>query len=72
MAAMHRSWPNGKEPGPWDMALETSVRSNRSAAGRVYELEDFESPSAETLSRLRAIIDEAFGRKASPGPGGHS
>ena len=61
MATMHKSWPIGKEPGPWE-----------SAAGRVYELEDFESPSAETLSRLRAIIDEAFGRKASPGPGGTS
>ena len=34
--------------------------------GRIYELEDFEAPSAETLLRLRAIIDEAFGRAAIP------
>jgi pyruvate formate lyase activating enzyme len=31
--------------------------------GRVYELEDFNSLSPETLHRLRAIIDEAFGRQ---------
>lgn len=30
--------------------------------GRVYELEDFTPSSAETLARLRAIIEEAFGR----------
>ena len=30
--------------------------------GRVYEMQDFTSPSAETLQRLQAIIDEAFGR----------
>ena len=30
--------------------------------GRVYELEDFTPPSPETVHRLRAIIDEAFGR----------
>jgi len=30
--------------------------------GRVYELKDFASPPPETLQRLRAIIDEAFGR----------
>ena len=30
--------------------------------GRVYEMQDFEPPTAETLTRLRAIIDEAFGR----------
>jgi len=34
--------------------------------GRVYELEDFTSPSPETLYHLRAIIDEAFGRQATP------
>jgi organic radical activating enzyme len=31
--------------------------------GRVYEMEDFKSPSAESLAHLRAIIDEAFRRK---------
>jgi pyruvate formate lyase activating enzyme len=31
--------------------------------GRVYELADFSPPSDETVRRLRAIIDEAFGRK---------
>lgn len=31
--------------------------------GRVYELEDFTPPAPEKLHRLRAIIDEAFGRK---------
>ena len=30
--------------------------------GRVYELEDFVAPSDASLNRLRAIIDEAFGR----------
>jgi pyruvate formate lyase activating enzyme len=30
--------------------------------GRVYELDDFQSPTPESLRRLRAIIDEAFGR----------
>ncbi len=29
---------------------------------RVYELEDFTSLNPETLRRLQAIIDEAFGR----------
>lgn len=32
--------------------------------GRVYELEDFASPSPEALHCLRATIDEAFGRRA--------
>ena len=32
--------------------------------GRVYEMRDFEPPTPETLKRLQAIIDEAFGRKA--------
>ncbi len=31
--------------------------------GRVYELEDFVPPTPETMHRLQAIIDEAFGRK---------
>jgi len=31
--------------------------------GQVYELEDFQPPAPETLKRLRAIIDDAFGRK---------
>jgi pyruvate formate lyase activating enzyme len=30
--------------------------------GRVYEMMDFTAPSPETLKRLQAIIDEAFGR----------
>jgi pyruvate formate lyase activating enzyme len=30
--------------------------------GRIYEMQDFIPPTAETLKRLRAIIDEAFGR----------
>ena len=34
--------------------------------GRVYELEDFKSPTPESLIRLRAIIDEAFGRTGKP------
>jgi pyruvate formate lyase activating enzyme len=32
--------------------------------GRVYQLKDFESVPAETIRRLQAIIDEAFGRAA--------
>jgi pyruvate formate lyase activating enzyme len=34
--------------------------------GAVYEMMDFTSPSPETVKRLRAIIDEAFGRSATP------
>ncbi|HYB37130.1 MAG TPA: glycyl-radical enzyme activating protein [Mycobacterium sp.] len=34
--------------------------------GRVYELADFKPPPPETMQRLRSIIDEAFGRTASP------
>jgi pyruvate formate lyase activating enzyme len=34
--------------------------------GRVYELADFQPPTPESLAKLRAIIDEAFGRTASP------
>lgn len=30
--------------------------------GAIYEMQDFTSPDPETLKRLRAIIDEAFGR----------
>lgn len=30
--------------------------------GRTYELADFESPSAEHVANLRAIVDEAFGQ----------
>ena len=30
--------------------------------GRMYELNDFEPPTEESLERLRAIIDESFGR----------
>lgn len=33
--------------------------------GKVYELKDFESPPAETMDRLRGIIDESFGRTAA-------
>ncbi len=33
--------------------------------GKVYELEDFTPPSSETMDRLRAIIDESFGRTAA-------
>ncbi len=32
--------------------------------GRVYELEDFTPPTPETVHRLQAIIDEAFGRRS--------
>jgi pyruvate formate lyase activating enzyme len=34
--------------------------------GRVYELADFQPPTPESLARLRAIIDEAFGRGTAP------
>jgi pyruvate formate lyase activating enzyme len=33
--------------------------------GRVYALKDFPALPAETLARLQALIDEAFGRKAT-------
>jgi len=34
--------------------------------GRIYEMKDFNPPTPETLRRLRAIIDEAFGRDGAP------
>jgi pyruvate formate lyase activating enzyme len=34
--------------------------------GRVYELEDFQAPTPQSMQRLQAIIDEAFGRTAKP------
>lgn len=37
--------------------------------GRLYELQDFQSPSPESLARLRAIIDEAFGRNSQAAQG---
>jgi pyruvate formate lyase activating enzyme len=37
--------------------------SKYSFLGKVYELADFAPPSPESLAHLRAIIDEAFGRK---------
>jgi pyruvate formate lyase activating enzyme len=36
--------------------------------GRIYELEDAQRPSPETVHRLRAIIDEAFGRSHQTAP----
>jgi pyruvate formate lyase activating enzyme len=35
--------------------------------GRVYEMQDFNPPTAETLKRLRAIIDEVLGRGSEKG-----
>ena len=35
--------------------------------GRVYEMQDFDPPSSGLLARLRAIIDDAFGRSDKPG-----
>jgi hypothetical protein len=29
-------------------------------------MQDFDPPSTESLTRLRAIIDEAFGRRDAP------
>lgn len=34
--------------------------------GRIYEMADFNPPTPETLARLQAIIDEAFGRSTTP------
>jgi len=33
--------------------------------GETYQLKDFTSPSEDLLQRLRAIIDEAFGRSGT-------
>lgn len=33
--------------------------------GRIYEMKDFDPPTAESIKRLRAIIDEAFGNTAA-------
>ena len=32
--------------------------------GKVYELDDYKTPSDDLVKRLQAIIDEAFGRSA--------
>jgi hypothetical protein len=37
--------------------------------GQIYELEDFQPPTEESLQRLQVIIDEAFGRSAEDIPG---
>ncbi len=37
--------------------------------GETYELKDFKEPTAESLERLRAIIDEAFGRSGQEASG---
>jgi pyruvate formate lyase activating enzyme len=37
--------------------------------GKVYEMQDYNPPSAESLARLRAIIDEAFGRSGQAAAG---
>jgi len=34
--------------------------------GRVYEMQDFNPPTEEMLKKLRAIIDQAFGRTGTP------
>ncbi len=31
--------------------------------GKVYELDDYQTPSPEVVAGFQAIIDEAFGRK---------
>ena len=36
--------------------------------GKVYELDDFRTPSDELVTHLRAIIDEAFGRSGQAAP----
>jgi pyruvate formate lyase activating enzyme len=37
--------------------------------GQIYELADFEEPTEQSLQRLQAIIDEAFGRSGEEAPG---
>ncbi|MBF0529106.1 MAG: glycyl-radical enzyme activating protein [Deltaproteobacteria bacterium] len=34
--------------------------------GRIYEMQDFNPPTPETLERLRLIIDKSFGRSGDP------
>jgi hypothetical protein len=36
--------------------------------GQIYELDDFEPPTEESLQRLQVIIDEAFGRSGEETP----
>jgi len=38
--------------------------------GKVYELDDYRTPSDEVVRHLRAIIDEAFGRSSQETPAG--
>jgi hypothetical protein len=47
---------------------EASGESKYAFLGKVYELADFTSPTPESLTRLRTIIDEAFGRNPGERP----
>src|SRR3954466_2410754 len=58
-----------RSSGPTKMSSITSFcptivfgESKYAFLGQVYELADFEPSSPETLTRLRGIIDDAFGR----------
>jgi len=37
--------------------------------GQIYELEDFQPPTEESLASLQVIIDEAFGRSGQEATG---
>ena len=37
--------------------------------GKVYEMDDYKTPSDEVVKHLQTIIDEAFGRTGQTAPG---
>jgi hypothetical protein len=45
---------------------EVCLLTSNEFLGRVFEMEDFKSPTPESLAHLQAIIDEAFGRDRAP------
>ena len=45
-----------------EVLLVTNTPGKYEFLGAIYELDDFRSPTDESVARLRALIDEAFGR----------
>ena len=45
--------------------------SKHELPGKVHEMQDFKPSAPESLARLQAVIDEAFGRSGKPAPGRH-
>jgi pyruvate-formate lyase-activating enzyme len=51
---------------PYQKVVDHELLGEYEFLGRIYELEDSQRPSAETVHRLRAIIDGAFAAATRP------